>query len=135
MSTLAVVCAFSAVLVVHWRKGTKAVRRVLAPVLPTALLYAVVSAAGLLTELGAPVGLGRRWAWVERVALAAVPVAFLAGLLRSRLAPPARPGSVAQRDPHGRRSGLSEPVVERQEEPTWQPISVAALGQRCQDGH
>ena len=86
VSTLVVVCAFSAILVVHWRKGTKAARRVLAPVLPTALLYAVVSAAGLLAELGAPVGLGRRWAWVERVALAAVPVAFLTGLLRSRLA-------------------------------------------------
>ena len=96
VSTLVVVCAFSAVLVVHWRKGTRAARRVLAPVLPTALLYAMVSVAGLLAELGAPVGLGRRWAWVERVALAAVPVAFLAGLLRSRLA----------------RSGVSELVVE-----------------------
>jgi hypothetical protein len=50
VSTVVVVCAVSVVLVVHWRKGTKAARRVLAPVLPTALLYAVVSAAGLLTD-------------------------------------------------------------------------------------
>ena len=96
VSTLVVVCTFSAVLITHWRQGTRAARRVLAPVLPTALLYAIVSAAGLLAELGAPVGLAQRWAWVERVALAAVPVAFLAGLLRSRLA----------------RSGVGELVVE-----------------------
>ena len=86
VSTLVAIAAFSAVLVVHWRRGSRAARRVLAPVLPTALAYAAVSAAQLLAELGAPVGLGREWAWVEHVALLAVPVAFLAGLLRSRLA-------------------------------------------------
>jgi signal transduction histidine kinase len=55
-------------------------------VLPTALLYAAVSAANILSELGAPVGLGGQWLWVEDVAILAVPVAFLGGLLRSRLA-------------------------------------------------
>jgi len=86
VSTLVTIGAFSAVLVDHWRRGTGTARRVLAPVLPTALLYAAVSAANLLAELGAPVGLGREWAWVERVAIMVVPVAFLGGLLRSRLA-------------------------------------------------
>ncbi|MCA1674369.1 MAG: histidine kinase, partial [Actinobacteria bacterium] len=40
----------------------------------------------ILSELGAPVGLGRQWLWVEDLAILAVPVAFLGGLLRSRLA-------------------------------------------------
>ncbi|MDQ3601828.1 MAG: histidine kinase [Actinomycetota bacterium] len=96
VATLVAIATFSSVLVAHWLGGTTTARRVLAPVLPTALAYALVSAAQLLAELGAPVGLGREWAWVERVALLAVPVAFLGGLLRSRLA----------------RSGVGELVVE-----------------------
>lgn len=120
VSTIVVITAFSAVLVFHWRQGTRARRRVLAPVLPTALLYAAVSAAQLLAELGAPLGLGPEWAWVERVALAAIPVAFLAGLLRSRLA---RSGvgqlivELGERTPGGRLStavarALGDPTVE-----------------------
>ena len=85
-ATLGAITAFCAVLAGHWRRGSRAARRVLAPVLPTALLYAAVSAANILSELGAPVGLGRQWLWVEDVAVLAVPVAFLGGLLRSRLA-------------------------------------------------
>ena len=85
-ATLGAITAFCAVLVGHWRRGSRAARRVLAPVLPTALLYAAVSAASILSELGAPVGLGQQWLWVEDVAILAVPVAFLGGLLRSRLA-------------------------------------------------
>lgn len=86
VSTLMSIAAFATVLVNHWQRATRAARRVLAPVLPTALLYGAVSAAGLLAELGAPLGLGREWAWVEYVAILAVPVTFLGGLLRSRLA-------------------------------------------------
>jgi len=86
VATLTTIAAFSGVLVNHWRRGTRAARRILAPVLPTALLYAAVSAANGLSELGAPVGLSPEWAWVEEVAIWAVPVAFLGGLLRSRLA-------------------------------------------------
>ena len=96
VATLVAIAAFSGLLVRHWGRGTRAARRVLAPVLPTALLYASISAAELLAELGAPIGLGREWGWVARVALLAVPVAFLAGLLRSRLA----------------RTGVGELVVE-----------------------
>ncbi|MGI8809573.1 MAG: ATP-binding protein [Acidimicrobiales bacterium] len=95
-ATLGAITAFCAVLVGHWRRGSRAARRVLGPVLPTALLYASVSAASILSELGAPIGLGRQWLWVEDVAILAVPVAFLGGLLRSRLA----------------RSGVGELVVE-----------------------
>ena len=86
IGTLVAIAAFSGVLVDHWRRGTRAARRVLAPVLPTALLYAAVSAANGLSELGLPFGLSRRWAWVEEFAIWAVPVAFLGGLRRSRLA-------------------------------------------------
>lgn len=86
LCTLAAIVAFSTVLIHHWLSGTAAARRVLAPVLPTALAYAGISAAELLAELGAPVGLGRQWSWIGRLVLAAMPVAFLIGLLRSRLA-------------------------------------------------
>ena len=96
VATLVAIAAFSTLLILHWRRGTRAARRVLAPVLPTALLYAAVSAAELLAELGAPVGLGRKWSWVGRLALLAIPVTFLAGLLRSRMA----------------RSGVGQLVVE-----------------------
>ena len=85
-ATLGAISAFCAVLVGHWRRGSRAARRILAPVVPTALLYAAVSAASILSELGAPVGLARQWLWVENLAILAVPVAFLGGLLRSRLA-------------------------------------------------
>lgn len=115
VSTLVVIAAFSVVLVFHWRQGTRARRRVLAPVLPTALLYAAVSAAQLMAELGAPLGLGREWAWVERVTIAAIPVAFLAGLLRSHLA----------------RSGVGQLVVELGERTPGDQLSTAvarALG-------
>jgi len=86
LSTLVTIAAFSAVLVDRWRRGTRTTRRVLAPVVPTALLYGAVSGANVLAELGAPIGLGPAWLWVEDVAIAAVPVAFLCGLLRSHLA-------------------------------------------------
>ncbi|MDQ4038699.1 MAG: sensor histidine kinase [Actinomycetota bacterium] len=115
LSTLVVIAAFSAVLLFHWRQATRAGRRVLAPVLPTALLFAIVSAAQLLAELGAPVGLGREWAWVERVAIAAIPLAFMAGLLRSHLA----------------RSGVGQLVVELGERTPGGRLSTAvarALG-------
>ena len=86
VATLLSIGAFLVVLVGHWLHGTKAARRVLAPVVPTAVLYGAVSASILLTELGAPGGPTAEWTWLEDVAIFAVPVAFLGGLLRSRLA-------------------------------------------------
>jgi len=115
LSTLVAIGAFSAVLVHHWRCGTRTARRILAPVLPTALLYAGVSAANLLAELGAPIGLGREWSWVEDGAILAVPIAFLGGLLRSRLA----------------RYGVGELVVELGEKAPGEELRAAvsrALG-------
>jgi len=113
VSTLLTIAAFLTVLVGHWRRSTGAARRVLTPVLPAASLYAAVSASNLLAELGAPIGLGREWAWVERVAIAAVPIAFLGGLLRTRLA----------------RYGVGQLVVELGEHASGDELRVAV--RRC----
>lgn len=85
-ATLAAIAAVSLVLARHWQQGTAAARRTLAPVLPTTWLYGAVSGAQILEELGAPLRVGEAWGVVEEASLLAIPLAFLAGLLRSRLA-------------------------------------------------
>ena len=85
-ATLAAIAAVSVVLARHWQQGTAAARRTLAPVLPTTWLYGAVSGAQILEELGAPLRVGETWGVVEEASLVAIPLAFLAGLLRSRLA-------------------------------------------------
>ncbi len=86
VATLASITAFVLTLARHWRRGTPATRRMLAPVLPTAWLYAAVSAAFIVADLGGPLPSGRVLENLEYAATLAIPVAFLAGLLRSRLA-------------------------------------------------
>lgn len=85
-ATLAAIAAVSLVLARHWQQGTAAARRTLAPVLPTTWLYGAVSGAQILEELGAPLRVGEAWGVVEETSLLAIPLAFLGGLLRSRLA-------------------------------------------------
>ncbi len=85
-ATLAAIAAVSLVLARHWQQGTAAARRTLAPVLPTTWLYGAVSGAQILEELGAPLRVGEAWGVVEEASLLAIPLAFLGGLLRSRLA-------------------------------------------------
>jgi signal transduction histidine kinase len=96
VGALVVTLAVLALLFTRWWRGSPAARRVLLPVVPGACLFAVVYAAALLSELGLPTGLGERWVLLGLVLLAAAPLAFLAGALRSRLA----------------RAGVGELVVE-----------------------
>ncbi len=86
VATLAAITAFVVTLARHWWQGTPATRRMLAPVLPTAWLYAAVSATFIVVDLGAPLQPGRLLEDVEYAATLAIPLANLAGLLRSRLA-------------------------------------------------
>jgi len=86
VATLLSIAAFVATLARHWLRGTPATRRMLVPVLPTASLYAAISATFVLVELGLPLRPVKSWETVEYIAILAVPLAFLAGLLRSRLA-------------------------------------------------
>jgi len=86
IATLASIAAFVLTLALHWQRGTPATRRMLVPVLPTAWLYAAVSAAFYLVDLGVPLRPVRSWETIEYYSILAIPVAFLAGLLRSRLA-------------------------------------------------
>ncbi len=78
--------AILVVLVRRWRSSSAAARRVLLPVLPGACLFLVIYVGALLAELGLPSGLGPRWAFLGFGLIAAAPLAFLAGLLRARLA-------------------------------------------------
>ena len=84
------------VLVRRWRDASPVARRVLLPVVPGAFVFAVAYVAGILAELGLPTGLGDRWAMVGLGLIAAAPLVFLGGLLRSHLA----------------RAGVGELVVE-----------------------
>ncbi len=86
LATLTSIAAFVLTLTRHWRRATPATRRMLVPVLPTAWLYAAVSATVILVGLGVPLRPGRALETIEYVATLAIPLAFLAGLLRNRLA-------------------------------------------------
>ncbi len=86
VATLTGIVAVTLVLAAHWRRGTSAARRTLVPVLPTTWVYGAVSAAQILEELGTPWRVGEGWNLVEEVSFLAIPLAFLAGMLRSRLA-------------------------------------------------
>ena len=86
VAVMATAVAILVVLARRWRSSSAAARRVLLPVLPGACLFLVIYVGGLLAELGLPSGLGQRWAFLAFGRIAAAPVAFLAGLLRARLA-------------------------------------------------
>ena len=74
------------VLVRRWWSSSTAARRVLLPIVPGACIFVVIYVGGLLAELGLPSGLGERWAFLALGLIAAAPLAFLGGLLRTRLA-------------------------------------------------
>ena len=86
VAVMATAVAVFMVLVRRWRSSSGAARRVLLPVLPGACLFLLIYLGGLLAELGLPSVLGQRWAVVGFGLIAAAPLAFLAGLLRARLA-------------------------------------------------
>lgn len=86
VAVLAITLGVLALLARRWRAATPARRRVLLPVLPGACVFAAAYVGALLAELGVPTGLGPRWAVVGLVLIGAAPLAFLGGLLRSRLA-------------------------------------------------
>lgn len=73
-------------LVRRWRGASPVARRVLLPVVPGACVFAVAYVAAILSELGVPTGLGKRWALLGLTLVALAPVVFLGGLLRTRLA-------------------------------------------------
>jgi signal transduction histidine kinase len=73
-------------LVRRWRGATRPQRRIIAPVLWTgAILAAALALSVLLGAAGAPRIVSGFFGAVATIAVAAVPFAFLAGLLRSRL--------------------------------------------------
>jgi len=73
------------VLVRRWRAASTPLRRALAPVLATGAVTMFLLALLLVLELAHP-GAANVVSWVTLFAFASVPLAFLAGLVRSRLA-------------------------------------------------
>ncbi len=82
--TLPVIAAFVATLVGHWRGAGSAGRRTLAPIVPGACLVAVLSGVSILEQLGL-FSFDSRWGVVQLGLLVAVPLVFLASVLRSYL--------------------------------------------------
>jgi signal transduction histidine kinase len=78
-----VVAATLAILTRRWLRATTHQRRVLSPVLVTGAIFMVVQAAVLATT--EPSAVRQSLGWLGAAALAAVPLAFLLGLLRQRL--------------------------------------------------
>ncbi|MGH9278039.1 MAG: sensor histidine kinase [Acidimicrobiales bacterium] len=83
---LALVMIFVGLLIARWRHGTVVARRTMSPVLAAAGLCAVAVGATSLETAGI-LTLGMPWSLAEDAAVAAVPVAFLVGLARSRMTP------------------------------------------------
>jgi len=86
VAVLVTTVGVATVLARRWRGASPVARRVLLPVVPGACAFAAAYVAGILTELGVPTGLGERWAVIALVLIAAAPLVFLAGLVRSHLA-------------------------------------------------
>ena len=84
ISGVALTLAIVAVLVQRWRTATKPLRRALTPVFLTAGLAIVVLAATLVAQ--SVTEHGTMLDWLSLGALLAVPIAFLLGLLRAKLA-------------------------------------------------
>ena len=85
VGALAIIGLVLAALAVRWRQASPALRRALSPVFAaSALPLLLLGVALVLEELSA--GAGRPVEFMAIAALAGVPLAFLAGVLRSRLA-------------------------------------------------
>ena len=109
-------CTILAHLVARWRGATAAARRALAPICWTGSVAIVVAVLWLARDAGIPPasGLGAVVDWAA-LAHAAIPLAFLAGLLRTRL----------------RRAALGELVLELSDRPSRERVQAAlarALG-------
>ncbi|MCI0635190.1 MAG: histidine kinase [Actinobacteria bacterium] len=85
--SVVVAATFVAVLGRKWRRSSTATRRALAPVLAVGALAGailLVNEAALLWYPDLPESIA--WFWVRQVSTFAIPMAFLAGLLRTRMA-------------------------------------------------
>jgi PAS domain S-box-containing protein len=83
---LALIAGAVSVLAGRWRGATPPLRRALAPVFATGGLTLFSLAAAVSAEVLGLDALEEAFTWLTRVALLTVPIAFLLGLLRTRLA-------------------------------------------------
>ena len=118
---LALIAALMLILVARWRTSRGAQRRGLAPVLLSGgLVMGLLGVwyAAILTDLGDDLGTGLEEARV--VVLASVPFAFLAGLLRSRVARATAVSELVARlgDPGERRHRLRDALADALGDPT-----------------
>jgi signal transduction histidine kinase len=81
-----VVVGYVGALAVRWWRGSEPARRVLSPVLVPALMVAVIRSAETASRVGGPAGLQEVLFTAQFLAHAAIPLGFLIGLLRTRMA-------------------------------------------------
>jgi signal transduction histidine kinase len=77
--------AIGALMVMHWQRGSSVQRRALAPVLSVGAFTATVIAGSVGALSVGLVDLGRALQWPFQVGVILVPLAFLGGMLRTRL--------------------------------------------------
>jgi len=140
---LALVAALGVLLLLRWRAASAPQRRVLAPVLVSGGLVMALLAAWYAAVLAyADESLVQTLEDARIVVLATVPFAFLAGLLRSRVAEATAISRLVARlgDPSERRHGLRDTLADSLGDPTlalayWLPDRkeyVDAAGQRIE---
>jgi signal transduction histidine kinase len=81
-----VVVGYVGALAVRWWRGSEPARRVLSPVLVPALMVAIIRTAEAVSRVGGPAGLQGVLFTAQFLAHAAIPLGFLFGLLRTRMA-------------------------------------------------
>ena len=86
VAAIAIAVAIAVILARRWRAATGPARRVLAPVLWTSVIAALLFAIGSLAEAAhGPVDPPRSVWWASVAGFTAIPVAFLVGVLRMRM--------------------------------------------------
>ncbi len=123
LGLLGVSAAFVVLIVDKWRRASPATRRALAPPLAVAALGGLLGVTEGAAELWLPSvsGLHVWWFWAERLVLLAAPLAFLEGLLRTRMSRAAVGELVVELGgAHVPEGGLREALARRLGDPSLQ---------------
>jgi len=113
--------AFFVVVVRKWRAGSPAARRAFTPILAVGTSAGLVGVAEGVVQAFLPAYDPHSWFWIERLLLLAAPLAFLEGLLRTRMSRAAVGELVVELGgAHLPQGGLREALARRLGDPSLQ---------------
>ncbi len=113
--------AFFVVVVRKWRAGSPATRRAFTPILAVGASAGLVGVAEGVVQAFLPAYDPHSWFWIERLLLLAAPLAFLEGLLRTRMSRAAVGELVVELGgAHVPEGGLREALARRLGDPSLQ---------------